>query len=138
MKPQSEVCIDCLSGISVEQQLCADCLLQIPYLENLTKQLLPEEFALLNLYKSAATQPWTFHFAGPDGWTDRERYTRIATAFAKDKMLRQKLERVGLKYIGPAGFADAYIFDINDCITFVQWVESEGLQLLTAASNSDV
>ena len=133
MDQQHVVCINCLMAESVEQHLCAECISLKPYLYELTKQALKPNFELLNLYKATDTHPWSFHYASPDGWNDHQSYVSVATVLARDGQLREKLSGIGLRYITSIGFADAYIFDLNDCITFVKWLQSEGLCLVTPA-----
>jgi hypothetical protein len=135
MDPQIEVCINCLRVDSLEEQLCDDCLSLKPRLHELTRQLLQPEFELLNLYKTSDTHPWSFHYAGPDGWTDHHSYVRVATVLARDCRLHEKMAGIGLQYIAPVGFADAYIFDLNDCITFVKWLQAENLALVASAGH---
>lgn len=135
MDPQREVCFNCLRAESVEQHLCAECLSLKPHLHELTRRTLQPEFELLNLYKTSDTHPWSFQYAGPDGWTDHQSYVCVATSLARDCLLREKMAVIGLQYIAPIGFADAYIFDLKDCITFVKWVQAEGLCLVAPAGH---
>ncbi|MCI0709183.1 MAG: hypothetical protein L0154_03385 [Chloroflexi bacterium] len=135
MDRQHEVCINCLRADSVEQHLCAECNSLKPRLHDLTRQILQPEFELLNLYKTSDTHPWSFHYAGPEGWTDHQSYVCVATTLARDCQLRDKMSGIGLHYIAPMGFADAYIFDLNDCIMFVKWVQAEGFSLVAPATH---
>ena len=133
---QNGVCIDCLTEKSHEQKLCYDCLPRLTELEDLTKQLLPQEIDLLNLYKSSEVHPWSFYYIGPDGWTGRESYSYLATLFAQDHQRREQLLNLGLEYVVSTSYSESYIFDLGDCITFLTWVQDEGLPLVSVNNGS--
>ncbi|MCI0709180.1 MAG: hypothetical protein L0154_03370 [Chloroflexi bacterium] len=135
MEVQTAVCVNCLKVENVARQLCAECLSQLPCLHDLTRQLLLPDFILLNVYKASVSHPWSFHYAGLDGWTDRQSYVLVAADFARDADLCKKMLSTGLTWTAPPDSEVTPIFDLSDCITFVKWMKAEGLSLIASAGH---
>lgn len=135
MEDEPTVCVNCLEAESVERQLCAKCLSQLPCLHDLTSQLLLPDYILLNVYKASVTHPWSFHYAGLDGWTDRQSYVLVAANVARDVDLCEKMTSIGLTWTTPPDSGDTPIFDLCNCLRFVKWMKAEGLSLIASAGH---